>query len=73
MNDDIKIKGKATIEILSAPIGKSGSNCVLQLFVVLFGSIESGASIVGILYVLTAAYWIYSTKVMGKLIENNMT
>jgi len=33
------------------------------------GSLESGASIVGVLYVLTAVYWIYSTKDMAKLME----
>ena len=69
MDEEIKTRGKATIEILSAPIGKSGSNCVLQLLVVLLGSLESGASIVGVLYVLTAVYWIYSTKDMAKLME----
>ncbi len=69
MDEEIKTRGKATIEILSAPIGKSGSNCILQILVVLLGSLESGASIVGVLYVLTAVYWMHSTKDMAKLME----
>ena len=72
MDEEIKTRGKATIEILSAPIGKSGSNCILQILVVLLGSLESGASIVGVLYVLTAVYWMHSTKDMAKLMETTV-
>lgn len=70
MNEDIKTRGKATVEILSAPIGKSGSNCILQVLILLFGSLETSVYIIGGLYTLTALYWISSTLEMGEIVEN---
>ena len=70
MNEDIKTRGKANIEILSAPIGKSGSNCILQVLILLFGSLETSVYIIGGLYTLTALYWISSTVEMGEIVEN---
>lgn len=70
MNEDIKTRGKATVEILSAPIGKSGSNCILQVLILLFGSLETSVYIIGGLYTLTALYWISSTVEMGEIVEN---
>jgi AAA family ATP:ADP antiporter len=70
MDEDIKTRGKATVEILSAPIGKSGSNCILQVLILLFGSLEASVYIIGGLYTLTALYWISSTVEMGEIVEN---
>ena len=69
MDQEIKTKGKATIEILSTPIGKSGSNCILQIFIVVFGSLELSAQFIGILYIITGITWIISTISMGKTID----
>jgi AAA family ATP:ADP antiporter len=70
MNEDIKTRGKATVEILSAPIGKSGSNCILQVLILFFGSLEMSVFVIGGLYTLTALYWISSTVEMGEIVEN---
>lgn len=70
MNEDIKTRGKATVEILSAPIGKSGSNCILQVLIFFFGSLETSVYVIGGLYTITALYWISSTVQMGEIIEN---
>lgn len=71
MDDDIKTKGKANIEILCAPFGKSFSNFVLQLLMITCGSIEASVPIIGILYLMTCGTWVHSTIFMGELIEKN--
>lgn len=71
MDEDIKTRGKAMIEILSSPIGKSGSNCILQILILVLGSIELSATIVGLLYITTAMYWIFSTINMGDVINES--
>lgn len=69
MNEEIKTRGKATIEILSSPIGKSGSNWILQFLMLSMGSIELSATIIGLLYMITSIYWILSTIDMGDVIN----
>lgn len=69
MDEETKTRGKATIEILSAPIGKSGSNCILQILIILLGSLELSAQFIGILYLTTGVTWISSTISMGKTID----
>ena len=69
MDEETKTRGKATIEILSAPIGKSGSNCILQILILLLGSLELSAHFIGILYLTTGVTWILSTISMGKTID----
>lgn len=71
MDQETKTRGKATIEILSAPIGKSGSNCILQIFIVVLGSLECSAKFIGILYMITGTAWITSTLSMGKTIDSS--
>jgi len=73
MDQETKTRGKATIEILSAPVGKSGSNCILQIFIVVLGSLESSAKFIGILYMITGTAWIISTLSMGKTIDLSST
>lgn len=71
MDQETKTRGKATIEILSAPIGKSGSNCILQILILLLGSLELSAHFIGILYLTTGVTWIISTISMGKTIDQS--
>jgi len=71
MDDETKTRGKATIEILSAPIGKSGSNCILQILIILVGSLEVSAKLIGVFYCITGVAWIISTLSMGKTIDKS--
>ena len=71
MDEETKTRGKATIEILSAPIGKSGSNCILQILIILVGSLELSAKLIGIFYCITGVTWIISTLSMGKTIDKS--
>ena len=73
MCEIIKSKGKAAIEMMSSPIGKSGSNCILQLLLIVFGTLDICAPYIGIIYMMTTGFWIYSTMDMGKIVELHLS
>ncbi len=58
LDDDQKLKGKTVIDILGVRFGKAGSAFILQLLVLLFGNIISGAPVVSLLFYVIIFNWI---------------
>lgn len=69
MNDDIKTKGKATIDLLSNSLGKSGISLLLQLLILSVGSITDLIPHLMMLFVLISSLWVRSAKKIGDIVQ----
>jgi len=60
-----KINGKAAIDGVGSRLGKSGGSIVHQGLLILFGSLSASAPFVAVILLLSIAFWISSTKILG--------
>jgi AAA family ATP:ADP antiporter len=67
---NIRLKGKAAIDVLGARIGKSGGALIQQLLVLWFGNLFNGAGIVAVLFYLTIAVWISKFFIDSTLLQS---
>lgn len=68
MSDDIKTKGKATIDLLSNSLGKSGISLFLQFMIVLVGSVVEIIPYLLIVFIVISSIWIRSSKKIGDIV-----
>lgn len=68
MNDDIKTKGKATIDVLSNSLGKSGISLMLQFMILCSGSIIDLVPYLMIIFMIISSIWINSAKKIGDIV-----
>lgn len=66
MGEEIKTKGKATIEVISNPLGKSGSSLVLQSLILFYGSLMDALPMIALYFGMTCMVWIYVANEIGK-------
>lgn len=59
MSQEIKTKGKATIEVISNPLGKSGSSLVLQFLIITFGSLADALPAIAFYFTCVCFVWIH--------------
>lgn len=69
MNDEIKTKGKATIDLLSNSLGKSGISLFLQFMIAFVGSITEIIPYLLVVFVLISAVWIRSAQKIGEIVS----
>jgi AAA family ATP:ADP antiporter len=69
MSDEIKTKGKATIDLLSNSLGKSGISLFLQLMIVFVGSIVEIIPYLLIVFFLISTVWIRSAYKIGDIVS----
>ena len=65
-SEEIKTKGKATIEVISNPLGKSGSSLVLQSLILFYGSLMDALPMIALYFGMTCIVWIYVANEIGK-------
>jgi AAA family ATP:ADP antiporter len=69
LGPDAKTKGKASIDVLGARLGRSTAAFLQQILVMVSGGILECAAYLAAFYVGTITLWISSVKVLGKLID----
>ena len=69
MSDEIKTKGKATIDLLSNSLGKSGISLFLQLMIVFVGSVVDIIPYLLIVFLLISTVWIRSAHKIGDIVS----
>ena len=66
MSQEIKTKGKATIEVISNPLGKSGSSMILQGMILLCGTLTDALPMIALYFVIVCCVWIYAVDNLGR-------
>ena len=69
MSDEIKTKGKATIDLLSNSLGKSGMSLFLQFLIVFVGSVVDIVPYLLVAFVLISTVWIRSATKIGDIVS----
>lgn len=59
MSNEIKTKGKATVDVISNPLGKSGSSLVLQGMIIMCGSLMEALPMIALYFVIVCCVWLY--------------
>lgn len=67
LGPDAKTKGKASIDVLGARLGRSTAACLQQILVMMTGGILECAAFLGAFYVGIVVLWISSINDLGKM------
>lgn len=67
--DEMRLKGKATIDVLSNPMGKSGTSLLLQSMFLTFGNLHNSLGYITIVFMFLCISWLQSIRYMKKLHE----
>mmetsp|Transcript_25237 Transcript_25237/g.40984 ORF Transcript_25237/g.40984 Transcript_25237/m.40984 type:complete len:568 (+) Transcript_25237:76-1779(+) len=72
LDQEQKTKGKAAIDVIGNPLGKSGGSFIQQVLIATFGSLAASTPYLGaILFVVTGG-WIFSAGKLAPLFEEAM-
>lgn len=63
---ETRTSGKAVIEVLSNPLGKSGSSLVMQCLLLMCGTFADAIPYVSIMFACICATWLYVVRQIGK-------
>ena len=66
MSQEIKTKGKATIDVISNPLGKSGSSMLLQGMILLCGTLTDALPMIALYFIIVCCVWLYVVNDLGK-------
>lgn len=69
LDEESKVKGKAAIDVLGSRLGKSLGGFLLQVCVVSYGSALQASTVVGGMFYIVMAAWIYSADRLSVLFE----
>lgn len=71
LDDDVKVKGKAAVDVVGARLGKSGSSWIQTFMIELMGtgSILSITHCLAPCVMIAIGFWIYSVRSLGKSVE----
>uniref|UniRef100_A0A6V1LEJ0 ADP,ATP carrier protein n=1 Tax=Heterosigma akashiwo TaxID=2829 RepID=A0A6V1LEJ0_HETAK len=62
-----RVKGKAAVDVIGNPLGKSGGSFVQQFMIFAFGSLAASTPYLAIVLVAIVSMWIYAAKALNKL------
>ena len=59
----VQTKGKAAIDVICNPLGKSGGALIQQFMIIGFGSLAASTPYLGLILLGIVGMWIYAAKV----------
>ena len=62
----VQIKGKAAIDVICNPLGKSGGALIQQVMIVAFGSLAASTPYLGVILLGIVLLWLRSAKSLDK-------
>jgi len=62
LDDETKTKGKAAIDVICNPLGKSGGALIQQFMIIGFGSLAASTPYLGMILLTVALLWIFAAK-----------
>ncbi|CAM0116931.1 NTP/NDP exchange transporter [Rhabdochlamydiaceae symbiont of Dictyostelium giganteum] len=67
LDQEVKVKGKAAIDVVGARLGKSGGSLINQGLIILFGSITAITPYIAIILFAIIFAWLWAAKSLGEL------
>ncbi|MGR3972997.1 MAG: NTP/NDP exchange transporter [Candidatus Rhabdochlamydia sp.] len=67
LDQEVKVKGKAAIDVVGARLGKSGGSLINQGLIILFGSITAITPYVAATLFIIIFAWLWAAKTLGEL------
>eukprot|EP00614_Pseudopedinella_elastica_P035421 CAMPEP_0172618082 /NCGR_PEP_ID=MMETSP1068-20121228/76589_1 /TAXON_ID=35684 /ORGANISM="Pseudopedinella elastica, Strain CCMP716" /LENGTH=485 /DNA_ID=CAMNT_0013424113 /DNA_START=151 /DNA_END=1608 /DNA_ORIENTATION=+ len=72
LDEELKVKGKAAIDVLGSRLGKSGCALLQQVLVLYFGTINHAAPAVAAIFFLVTLGWVAAVAKLSILFEQEM-
>ncbi len=66
LDPEKKVKGKAAVDVIGNPLGKSTGSLIQQVLLVIFGSLSAITPYVAVIVLGFFVVWITSAKSLGK-------
>jgi AAA family ATP:ADP antiporter len=62
LDEDTKVKGKAAVDVVCNPLGKSGGALIQQVLILGFGSLANSTPYLGVILLATVISWLYAAR-----------
>lgn len=66
LDEDTKVKGKAAIDVVCNPLGKSGGALIQQVLILGFGSLANSTPYLGVILLATVISWLYAARSLDR-------
>lgn len=66
LDEDTKVKGKAAIDVVCNPLGKSGGALIQQFLIIGFGSLAASTPYLGVILLVIVLAWLVAARSLDK-------
>jgi ATP:ADP antiporter, AAA family len=66
LDDEVKTKGKAAIDVICNPLGKSGGATIQQVMILGFGSLAASTPYLGVILLAFIFMWLRAAATLDK-------